>query len=82
MTKAQVKAEIANLESVLGSCRSPVVFCHYDLLLNNIVVNGDTVSFIDMEYGAPAHAVFDIANHFNEFVGCDGQLDYEKYFIF
>ena len=32
------------------------------------------VVFIDLEYGAPAPAAFDIANHFAEHVGADGRF--------
>jgi ethanolamine kinase len=39
----------------------------------------DQVIFIDMEYGGLSYAAFDIANHFCEFVGCDGELDYERW---
>jgi ethanolamine kinase len=38
------------------------------------------VVFIDLEYGGPAPAAFDIANHMCEFVGCEGELDYERWF--
>merc|ERR1711935_605010 len=30
--------------------------------------------------GAANYAAFDTANHFCEFVGCEGKLDYEKWF--
>ena len=57
-----------------------VVFCHNDALLANVVIQEENViNFIDLEYGAPNFAAFDIANHFVEFVGCDGVLDYEKW---
>ena len=58
-----------------------MVFCHNDALLANIVVKKKTeeVIFIDMEYGGPSYAAFDIANHFVEFVGCEGELDYDRW---
>ena len=60
--------------------RDDVVFCHNDALLANVVIQEENViNFIDLEYGAPNFAAFDIANHFVEFVGCDGVLDYEKW---
>ena len=60
--------------------RDDVVFCHNDALLANVVIQeGNVINFIDLEYGAPNFAAFDIANHFVEFVGCDGVLDYEKW---
>ena len=71
-----------NLEDKLmrGTERDDVVFCHNDALLANVVIQEENViNFIDLEYGAPNFAAFDIANHFVEFVGCDGVLDYEKW---
>ena len=60
--------------------KDDVVFCHNDALLANVVIQEENViNFIDLEYGAPNFAAFDIANHFVEFVGCDGVLDYEKW---
>jgi len=81
MTKDQLKMEVSQLRSLLENCSSPVVFCHNDALLANCVVQKESekVIFIDMEYGGPSYAAFDIANHFVEFVGCDGVLDYEKW---
>merc|ERR1719206_1046299 len=81
MTKDQLKMEVNQLRSMLENCSSPVVFCHNDALLANCVVQkkAEKVIFIDMEYGGPSYAAFDIANHFVEYVGCDGVLDYEKW---
>jgi thiamine kinase-like enzyme len=42
-----------------------------------------TVNFIDYEYGDYNYREYDIANHFNEFVGMgdeNGNLDYEKFY--
>ena len=80
-SKVQLKTEISELRDSLKSTLCPVVFCHNDALLANIVVNPDSerpVTLIDMEYGAANYAAFDIANHFCEFVGCEGKLDYER----
>ena len=52
-----------------------MVFCHNDVLLANVVIQEDNVNFIDLEYDA----AYDIANHFVEFVGCEGELDYLKW---
>lgn len=76
MTRDQFTAEYHMLKDLLDNCSSPIVFCHNDALLANIVLQKDRVVFIDMEYGGPAPAAFDVANHFAEFVGCDGELDY------
>eukprot|EP00090_Calanus_glacialis_P046093 TRINITY_DN8881_c0_g1_i1.p1 TRINITY_DN8881_c0_g1~~TRINITY_DN8881_c0_g1_i1.p1 ORF type:complete len:350 (-),score=156.31 TRINITY_DN8881_c0_g1_i1:126-1142(-) len=81
MTKDRLRGELNMLRGLLENCSSPVVFCHNDALLANIVVKKKTeeVIFIDMEYGGPSYAAFDIANHFVEFVGCEGELDYERW---
>ena len=80
MTKDRLRGELNMLRGLLENCSSPVVFCHNDALLANIVVKKKTeeVIFIDMEYGGPSYAAFDIANHFVEFVGCEGELYYER----
>jgi len=81
LTKAELREEVSTLQNLLSSCDSPVVFCHNDVLLNNVVVQEDKVLFIDMEYGAANYAAYDIANHFCEFVGGDPEdLDYEKWY--
>lgn len=81
MTMDQLQVELNKLRGLLEDCSSPVVFCHNDALLANCVVQkkAEQVIFIDMEYGGPSYAAFDIANHFVEFVGCDGELDYERW---
>jgi len=76
MTREQFTAEYLMLKGLLEKCSSPIVFCHNDALLANIVLQKDRVVFIDMEYGGAAPAAYDVANHFAEFVGCDGELDY------
>lgn len=50
---------------------SPLVFCHNDLLLKNIVYNekNTAVRFIDFEYADINYQAYDIANHFCEFAG-------------
>lgn len=80
--KTELLAEAANLKERLRKAASPVVFCHNDALLANIVYQQkeDRVVFIDLEYGGPAPAAFDIANHMCEFVGCEGELDYPAWF--
>ncbi|XP_052900363.1 ethanolamine kinase [Anopheles moucheti] len=59
---------------------SPVVFCHNDLLLGNVIYDEarSRVTFIDYEYAAPNHQAFDIGNHFTEFAGID-DIDYGRY---
>jgi len=78
------------MESLLGNLNgTKVVFAHNDLLLGNILTHTKNqeqslkVNFIDYEYGDYNYREYDIANHFNEFVGMgyeNGNLDYEKYY--
>lgn len=59
------------LEDHLNSLGCPIVFSHNDLLLGNVIWDkvAKKASFIDYEYGASNYQPYDIANHFNEFVG-------------
>ncbi|XP_076311982.1 ethanolamine kinase 1 [Tachypleus tridentatus] len=65
--------EIDHLEDHLVQLGSPVVFCHNDLLLKNMIYNEEKgqVSFIDFEYANYNFQAFDIANHFCEFCGLE-----------
>lgn len=58
-----------------------LVFCHNDVLCNNILYefDEDLPHFIDYEYAGFNYAAFDVGNHFNEFTGTD-VIDYEKYY--
>lgn len=70
---AVLEQEYQFLKDNLSELHSPVVFCHNDLLLTNILHNikENTVTFIDYEYTAYNYQAFDIANHFAEFAGID-----------
>lgn len=65
--------------------KSPILFCHNDLLLGNVIYTEESnkVTFIDYEYAEPNHQAFDIGNHFSEFPGIGSDLesaiDYTKY---
>lgn len=76
-TVEQLKLDINELESVLEAENMPVVFCHNDTVLNNIIYNEaeNIVKFIDFEYALPNYGPYDIANHFMEFAGLN-QPDY------
>ncbi|KAJ3039519.1 Ethanolamine kinase [Rhizophlyctis rosea] len=67
----KIKLELRDLEKRVEALKSPVVFCHNDLLSGNIVLSsdGDSVNFIDYEYGAFSYRGFDIGNHFCEYAG-------------
>ena len=81
-SKEQRKAEIEEMRGILSKLNSPIVFCHNDLLLGNIVVRPNSqIYFIDLEYGDFNYQAFDIADHFCEFAGVDAlNLDYAKYY--
>lgn len=67
----RLRIEFERLKSHLIKTESPIVFAHNDLLLGNVIYNQDegTIAFIDYEYATYNYQGFDIANHFNEFVG-------------
>jgi len=70
----ELEKEVSFLEKLLSSLGSPVVFCHNDLLLKNIIHHQTPeigVTFIDFEYADFNFQAFDIANHFCEFAGVD-----------
>ncbi|XP_068628045.1 ethanolamine kinase [Battus philenor] len=78
----RLRIEFERLKSRLIRNESPIVFAHNDLLLGNVIYNQSkgTVSFIDYEYAAYNYQAFDIANHFNEYVGLSiDDIDYNRY---
>ncbi|XP_022114554.2 ethanolamine kinase [Pieris rapae] len=81
-TITRLRIEFERLKSHLIKTESPIVFAHNDLLLGNVIHNecNGTVSFIDYEYAAYNYQAFDIANHFNEFVGLSlDDIDNNRY---
>uniref|UniRef100_A0A8D8S546 ethanolamine kinase n=1 Tax=Cacopsylla melanoneura TaxID=428564 RepID=A0A8D8S546_9HEMI len=77
---AQLQSDWQYLESCLGKTKSPVVFCHNDLLLGNIIYDeqDEKVTFIDYEYAGVNYQAFDIANHFDEYAGISS-IDHSRY---
>lgn len=69
--KEKLKEELDWLEEKLTKLNNPIVFCHNDLLLGNILheKNSHSIEFIDFEYAGPNYQAYDIANHFCEFAG-------------
>lgn len=74
-----LKKEAKVLQKRLLQFKSPIVFCHNDIQVANIIYNSntDSVSFIDYEYGSVSFRGFDIGNHFCEFGGTQG--DWTKF---
>jgi ethanolamine kinase len=74
-----LRKESVYLQRKLEAIDSPVVFCHNDIQVGNIVYDAenDAVRFIDYEYGCVSYRGFDIGNHFCEFGGTNG--DWTKY---
>ena len=94
-TKYELAEEIEKMKTLLEkkvSERAKIRLCHNDLMPTNILINNDiknvgdvlSASFIDYEYGDWNYREYDIANHFNEFVGLPdentGEMNYEKYY--
>ncbi|KAJ8866070.1 hypothetical protein PR048_033594 [Dryococelus australis] len=75
-----INEEYTTLQSELSRIGSPIVFCHNDLLLGNIIYNSKRgkVTFIDYEYADYNYQAFDIGNHFAEFAGVS-TIDYSLY---
>lgn len=69
--KQTIGQEINFLKGKLSQLDSPIVFCHNDLLLGNVIYSKeeDRVTFIDYEYSGLNYQAYDIGNHFAEFVG-------------
>lgn len=76
----QLKTDLSHVEQQLSKTKSPVVFCHNDLLMGNIIYDQEKqkVTFIDYEYVYVNYQAFDIANHFDEFAGI-APIDHSKY---
>lgn len=87
MTSNAIHSHVNDLLSKLETVRNELVVgvCHNDLLCANIMrrttsgsdIGGDLV-FIDFEYGNRNFLLYDLANHFNEYVGLE--CNYDKFF--
>lgn len=80
MDEKKLREEFHTLKEHLIQLKSPIVFCHNDLLVNNIVFNkqNHSIHFIDFELAGMNFQAFDIADHFCEFAGVDN-MDYSFY---
>ena len=79
-----LRGEVAACEAACCALRSPVVYCHNDLLAPNVLLStissgagAGELHFIDFEYGCYNYRGFDLGNHFNEWAGFD--CDYRRY---
>lgn len=72
-SRGELEREVSLLEAHLSGLGSPVVFCHNDLLVKNIIYQPeqDRVVFIDYEYADNNYQALDIGNHFCEFGGVE-----------
>lgn len=78
LSKNELREEAGLLQSKLMALGAPVVFCHNDLTVGNLISCPDSsIEFIDFEYGSLNYAAFDLGNHFCEFGGVAG--DWTKY---
>ncbi|CDS36501.1 ethanolamine kinase 2 [Echinococcus multilocularis] len=79
-TKEYLIEEVLFLRKLLSTAKSPVRFCHNDLLFGNIILSTDkgSVHFIDFEYCGYNHVCYDIANHFCEYTGMANH-DFSRY---
>ena len=78
-SRAQLEDEVDYLKHRLTDIKSPLVFCHNDAMPANMVLKSDkTIALIDLEYGGPNHAAYDLANLFNEYIGCEEVLDFKR----
>lgn len=78
----RLHAEVDACEAACAALRSPVVYCHNDLLAPNVLVStapgaAPELYLIDFEYGCYNFRGFDLGNHFNEWAGFD--CEYRRY---
>ncbi|KAJ8299324.1 hypothetical protein KUTeg_023384 [Tegillarca granosa] len=78
--KKALSKELDILRQELESMECPIVLCHNDLTLINIIYNKqkDEVKIIDYEYAMPNFRAYDIGNHFCEYAGIE-VIDFSKY---
>ncbi|KAL5105674.1 Ethanolamine kinase 1 [Taenia crassiceps] len=79
-TKEYLIEEVLYLRKLLSTAKSPVRFCHNDLLFGNIVLSPEkeAIHFIDFEYCGYNHVCYEIANHFCEYTGM-ADHDFSRY---
>jgi len=72
-SKKELFVELQEAKKLMNRQSTPLVLCHNDILLNNILYeeNTNNVHIIDYEYLGANPAAYDIANHFAEYAGTD-----------
>ncbi|CAF0715411.1 unnamed protein product [Brachionus calyciflorus] len=60
--------EFKKLKKILKALNSPVVFCHNDINVGNILKLPEKLMVIDYEYGSYNYRGFDLGNHFCEWM--------------
>lgn len=86
--KSKLWEEVSWLRKAVQPLESPLVLCHNDLLLANVLYDESrgTVQLIDFEYAGPNYQAYDIANHFNEYAsgetGCYESVSVHNSLIF
>uniref|UniRef100_A0A914YJS6 ethanolamine kinase n=1 Tax=Panagrolaimus superbus TaxID=310955 RepID=A0A914YJS6_9BILA len=68
-----LEEQFEHLKQLLTALDNPIVFCHNDLLVYNILYDDkkENIHFIDYEYASPNYQLFEIANHFCEYAGVE-----------
>ncbi|KAK2196866.1 Protein kinase-like domain superfamily [Babesia duncani] len=66
-----ITAGIPKLRNLCNDIKSPVVICHCDVHLQNVIMVGNEPRLIDFEYANFMERAFDISNHFCEYAGFD-----------
>jgi len=76
-SRRELELELNKIERFFAKQSTPLVICHNDLHMNNMLYDHehDVLKIIDYEYLEPNPAAYDLANHFNEYAGCTN-LDY------
>ena len=72
-SRKELFLELEEAKKIMSRQTTPLVVCHNDILLNNILYEAekDAIHIIDYEYLGANPAAYDIANHFAEYAGTD-----------
>ena len=75
-----IEEEIHSVGSAIEKLNLPLVLCHNDLLLSNILYekSTDKIKFLDYEYSGYNLNCYDIGNHFTAYAGLI-KVDFSRY---